>query len=142
MAKVYNPTIDCVVKHNVNSHIYEIPPKKSVEVREHDVEELLTILGFLVVLEEGGAGKQRVLNSETHQPEWKEVDVEIVKEKAKKDEERKLKCKETIVKKDVGTGLKKKVKCGYETTSKRALLAHVKGDHPKPRKRKKDEDED
>jgi len=139
MTKVYNPTVSCIVKHNINGNVYNIAPGKTTEVADQDVEDLLTLLGFLLVVDEKGKAEQRVIDPNTQQPEMKEVDVEIKKEEAKKMEAKKLKCDETINVKDPATGLKKKIKCTYETTQKKALLGHKLEQHPKKKKGQREE---
>lgn len=144
MAKVYNPTVDCKINHCINGNQYVIPPMKTAEVRDHDVDDLLTLLAFLVVIEDGGAGKQRVLDSKTHQPVWKTVDIKVEEEKAKKSVALKLKCDKEVLVRNERTGRKnKKIKCGYETNSKKAMLGHIKKEHTKPKVRLvKDKDDD
>jgi len=121
-----NPTTS-VVLHNVNGKLYDIPPGATVEVRGTDVEDLLKILGFLIVVD-GETAMEAVMN-ETGDIEMKETTVAEVVERRKK-EKPELSCDGTVVVIS-NRGVRNRVPCGFKTVSKRALLAHAKNEHPK-----------
>lgn len=139
MAKVLNPTPNCVVDTNVNGNLYKINPGETISVRDEDVEDLCKLLQFLivekeVVNEDGKKEKtgEKITVDPTGNIETKQVDIKSEEAFHKAKAAKIFKCTEDMLVINPLTGKKtKKIKCTFETTSKRTLLAHIKEEHQK-----------
>lgn len=132
MASVFNPT-NALVNHNINGRIYKIAPGGTCEVGEGDLDDLLKLLGFLTVVETAPTGEKVV--SEVVVDAANEIDLvprtekEIEAREAKRPKE--YRCDEQVEIVNEATGRKTVTQCGFTATKKRALLAHIRNDHPK-----------
>src|SRR3990167_8742370 len=129
MPQVFNPS-SAIVDHDVNGMRYKIDPGATIEVGDADLDDLLKLLGFLVLVEDGKA-KEPVTVSSSGVIEYKETTIEEVTARHEAMRKMKIHCEEKVMAVDGATGRKKKMTCGFGTNSKRALLAHTKNEHPK-----------
>lgn len=127
MPKVFNPTEFAFVNHNVNGHLYQIPPGESVEVREQDVEDLLHLLGFLIVMSSDASdtGEKMVLKKGGAE-EMEKVSVAAEVEKNKKPQ---YVCDMKMIVENPATGLKEEIPCQFTAITRRSVVAHKKADH-------------
>lgn len=115
------------MNHNVNGKLYQIAPGESTEVREQDVEDLLHLLSFLIVMSEESSGEgEKLVSQKGGSEEMKKVSVAEEVEKNKKPQ---YVCDMSMTVENPASGLKEEVPCAFTAVSRRAVVAHKKADH-------------